>query len=105
MAPVQLGGPPIVVPGAPGQVAEPLAIALATDNEVVAGARFRGTVGWVRRTTDGQVQACVTDGDLLEAFGMRWEGRGPWVYNMDGKHTVELKDGPPRAIAVQKIKG
>jgi UDP-glucuronate 4-epimerase len=41
MAPVELGGKTIVITGATGQVAEPVAVALATDNEVVAGARFR----------------------------------------------------------------
>ena len=41
MAPVDLHGKTIVVTGATGQVAEPVAIALAADNEVVAGARFR----------------------------------------------------------------
>ena len=41
MAPVVLSGKTIVVTGATGQVAEPVAIALAADNEVIAGARFR----------------------------------------------------------------
>lgn len=41
MAPVEFGNKTIVVTGATGQVAEPVAIALAADNEVVAGARFR----------------------------------------------------------------
>ena len=41
MAPVELTGRTIVVTGATGQVAEPLAIALAEENEVIAGARFR----------------------------------------------------------------
>jgi UDP-glucuronate 4-epimerase len=41
MAPVELGGKTIVITGATGQVAEPVSVALAADNEVVAGARFR----------------------------------------------------------------
>jgi nucleoside-diphosphate-sugar epimerase len=41
MAPVEFGGKTIVITGATGQVAEPVAIALAADYEVVAGARFR----------------------------------------------------------------
>ena len=41
MAPVELDGSTIVITGATGQVAEPVAIALAASNEVVAGARFR----------------------------------------------------------------
>ena len=41
MAPVELDGRTIVITGATGQVAEPVAIALAAANEVVAGARFR----------------------------------------------------------------
>jgi UDP-glucuronate 4-epimerase len=41
MAPVDLQGKTVVVTGATGQVAEPVAIALAATNEVVAGARFR----------------------------------------------------------------
>ncbi|MGA2837935.1 MAG: NAD(P)-dependent oxidoreductase [Acidimicrobiales bacterium] len=41
MAPVELTGKTIVITGATGQVAEPVAISLAVDNEVVAGARFR----------------------------------------------------------------
>ncbi len=40
MTPVELGGKTIVVTGATGQVAEPVAISLAADNDVVAGARF-----------------------------------------------------------------
>jgi UDP-glucuronate 4-epimerase len=41
MTPVDLRGKTIVVTGATGQVAEPVAMALAATNQVVAGARFR----------------------------------------------------------------
>jgi len=39
--PVTLRGKSIVVTGVTGQVAEPIAVALAADNEVVGGARFK----------------------------------------------------------------
>ena len=57
MAPVELRGKTVVVTGATGQVAEPVAIALAADNEVVAGARFRD--GAARERLEAAGVRCV----------------------------------------------
>jgi nucleoside-diphosphate-sugar epimerase len=53
MAVVELRGKTVVVTGATGQVAEPVAIALAADNEVVAGARFRDAAARQRLESAG----------------------------------------------------
>ena len=53
MAPVELVGKTVVITGATGQVAEPVAISLAADNEVVAGARFRDTAARERLEAAG----------------------------------------------------
>jgi hypothetical protein len=53
-----------------------------------------------QRETSGPMRACVPDGDVIEAFGKRIEGRGPWTYNLDGKETVEFK-GVPRTVQVR----
>jgi nucleoside-diphosphate-sugar epimerase len=53
MAPVVLSGKTIVVTGATGQVAEPVAIALAADNDVIAGARFRDAAARERLESAG----------------------------------------------------
>ena len=53
MAPVDLVDSTIVITGATGQVAEPVAIALAATNEVVAGARFRDAAARARLEAAG----------------------------------------------------
>jgi hypothetical protein len=68
-------------------------------NESQDGVSFSGRAGWIRREASGNVIACMPDGDVIEAFGKRIEGRGPWSYNMDGKQTVS-SHGVPRKIAV-----
>jgi len=68
--------------------------------EQTSEVRFSGRVGWIRREASGKITACMPDGDVIEAFGKRIEGRGPWSYNMDGKQTIEYK-GVPRKISVQ----
>ena len=57
MAPVELRGKTIVVTGATGQVAEPVALALAATNDVVAGARFRDVAA--RRRLESAGVRCV----------------------------------------------
>ncbi|MFW6058809.1 MAG: hypothetical protein ACODAQ_01425 [Phycisphaeraceae bacterium] len=65
---------------------------------VEQGVAFRGRVGWMRRWTDGAVQACVPDGEWIEAFGRRIEGRGPWTLDI-GDSTPRPLAGPPRRTA------
>ncbi|MFA6292473.1 MAG: hypothetical protein WC637_11860 [Victivallales bacterium] len=69
-------------------------------DESCDGVRFVGRVGWIRRDAKGNVQACVPDGDVIQAFGTKIEGRGPWTYNIDGKDGIKLLDGPPRSVRV-----
>jgi hypothetical protein len=61
------------------------------------GVAFNGRAGWIRRTADGQVQASVPDGEMIEAFGVRITGRGPWTY-ADG--AVTLHGGAPRRVTI-----
>jgi len=67
--------------------------------ETFEGGAFIGRAGWIRKTAAGAVAACVPDGDLLEAFGCRMEGRGPWHYNTAGDGQVTVK-GTPRPVRV-----
>ena len=69
-------------------------------DESCDGVRFVGRVGWIRRDAKGNIQACVPDGDVIQAFGTKIEGRGPWTYNIDGKNGIKLLDGPPRYVRV-----
>jgi hypothetical protein len=69
-------------------------------DESCDGVRFVGRVGWIRRDAKGNVQACVPDGDLIQAFGTKIEGRGPWTYNIDGNDGIKLFEGPPRSVRV-----
>jgi hypothetical protein len=66
-------------------------------DESIDGVRFVGRAGWIRRAADGAVAACVPDGELIEAFGVRFEGRGPWSAGKDG---VVIHSGAPRAVQV-----
>ena len=68
-------------------------------DEAAGGIRFVGRSGWIRRWNDGRVQACVPDGERLEAFGVCFEGRGPWSYNIDNSGHVELLGGAPRVVS------
>jgi len=65
--------------------------------ESIDGVRFVGRAGWIRRAADGTVTACVPDGELIEAFGVRFEGRGPWSA---GKEGVVIHRGAPRSVQV-----
>ncbi len=65
------------------------------------GVRFRGAFGWIRRRRDGQVLAAVPDGDAIEAWGVRIEGRGPWTYNLDGLGTLDVRGPTPRRVEVR----
>jgi hypothetical protein len=70
-------------------------------DESIDGVRFVGRAGWIRRAADGAVTACVPDGELIEAFGVRFEGRGPWSA---GKEGVIIHRGAPRAVQVRREK-
>ena len=61
------------------------------------GIHFIGRAGWIRRTKDGRIQACLADGELIQAFGLRFEGRGPWSCDGEGVGRVQLHGGAPRA--------
>jgi UDP-glucuronate 4-epimerase len=53
MAPAALSGQSIVITGVTGQVAEPVAVALARDNQVVGAARFKDDAARVRLEAAG----------------------------------------------------
>ena len=63
--------------------------------------RFRGRVGWIRQAARGEVMACVPDGDGIEGFGTKIDGRGPWTWNMDGRGGLSV-EGVPRLVKVSK---
>ena len=65
-----------------------------------SGVHFIGRSGWIRRDKNGKVQACLADGELIQAFGLRMEGRGPWSYNVKGTGDIALHDGAPRSIRI-----
>ena len=60
---------------------------------------FTGRAGWIRREASGTVRACVADGDFIQAFGTRLEGRGPWSYNLEGREEIAIQ-GTPRGVKV-----
>ena len=64
------------------------------------GIAFSGRYGWIRRKSDGEISATVTDGNFIQAFGKKIEGRGPFTFNVDERNKVVLKGGPPRHVAV-----
>lgn len=65
-------------------------------HEETAEVSFSGKVGWIRKTAGGDIQAVVPDGDFIEAFGLRLQGRGPWSYNLNGHEKIKLHGGAPR---------
>jgi hypothetical protein len=65
---------------------------------------FIGRAGWIRRAKNGSIQACLADGELIQAFGMRFEGRGPWSFNPEGVGQVQLHGGAPRVVQISKEK-
>lgn len=69
--------------------------------ETIGDVRFEGRAGWIRRETNGNILASVPDGDLIQAFGLCLDGKGPWVYNADGNRQVAIK-GAPRTVQVRK---
>jgi hypothetical protein len=46
--------------------------------------------------------AAVPDGEMIQAFGVRVTGRGPWHWNLDGKDTRVVR-GVPRSLRVEKM--
>ena len=82
-------------------------VRLLRDNVVV----FKGKIGSLRRFKDDAKE--VTNGmecgisianygdikarDVIEAFGQRFEGRGPWSYNMQGDALFSVP-GTPRPV-------
>ena len=67
-------------------------------DESCDGVCFVGRVGWIRRDADGKITACVPDGDLLQAFGIELEARGPWTYNMGDKKGFDFKGPTPQTV-------
>jgi UDP-glucuronate 4-epimerase len=91
MVPVDLQGKTIVVVGATGQVAEPVAMALATTNEVVAGARFRDKAARERLESagvrcvpiellSGDVAGLPADADYIVNFAVAKSNE--WEYDL-----------------------
>ena len=61
---------------------------------------FIGRAGWIRRLAEGTVMACLADGERIQAFGQRFEGRGPWAYNLNGTRGIEIHRGAPRQVRI-----
>lgn len=66
------------------------------------GVHFIGRAGWIRSLSDGSVSACLADGERIQAFGLCFEGRGPWSYNMDAAGMVNIHGGAPRRVVVSE---
>lgn len=64
--------------------------------------RFIGRVGWIRREACGRISAALPDGDCLQAFGVRLEGRGPWSYCSDAENPFQVA-GTPRLVTVLSV--
>ena len=60
---------------------------------------FWGRVGWIRRDASGVVSAVVPDGEMIEAFGVKIAGRGPWQYDHNSKSAAAI-GGVPRPVIV-----
>ncbi len=69
------------------------------DGGVCGPIRFSGRSGWIRRYASGTIAACMAHGNLIEAFGTRIEGRGPWHYNMAGDGAL-VTNGVPRRVNI-----
>ncbi|MEI8141015.1 MAG: hypothetical protein WCI03_14260 [bacterium] len=76
----------------------------ASDGGKDSAIHFIGRAGWIRRTKDGRIQVCLADGELIQAFGLRFEGRGPWSYDGEGVGRVQLNGGAPRVVQISKVK-
>lgn len=66
-------------------------------------AGFTGRAGWIRRYADGRIEACVPDGERIEAFGVRVEGRGPWTYGLEAAGKASSLGPTPRPVAVTEV--
>jgi UDP-glucuronate 4-epimerase len=97
MAPAPLHGATVVVTGATGQVAEPLAISLARDNTVVAAARFKDEAARSRLAAagvrcvavdlaSGEVDALPADADYVLHFAVVKTNR--WSVDLDANCTA-----------------
>jgi len=78
--------------------------AFASDENIdfhAGNVRFGGRVGWIRRSASGVISAIMPDGDLLEAFGVRLAGRGPWSYTSDRAVPLDIR-GTPRRVTVEE---
>ncbi len=62
---------------------------------------FRGRAGWIRREANGVIRACVPSGCELAAFGTRFDGRGPWHYNLADGNGLVVCASPPRQVTVE----
>jgi len=67
-------------------------------SEETEEAVFAGRAGWIRKWQDNRVQACLADGGVIQAFGRRFEGRGPWAYGVEGKDHLEVFGPTPRKV-------
>jgi len=67
-----------------------------TVDEAADGLRFVGRAGWIRRTAEGHISACIPDGELISAFGESFDGRGPWSTGDSGAITIHR--GAPRVV-------
>ena len=72
-------------------------------NEALDDVQFIGRAGWIRRTTEGTVSACMADGNMIQAFNKRFTGRGPWSYNMRGDQTIHLHGPTPHTVDITAV--
>jgi len=68
-----------------------------------SGFRFVGRAGWIRRSALGELTAVMADGEEIAGFGASFHGRGPWVYNADGKRSLEIRAGPQRRVEMAGV--
>jgi len=71
---------------------------IAEETEEVS---FFGRSGWIRRWKDGRVSACLIDGERLGAFGLSFEGRGPWTYGVNAPDRLDVLGPTPRTVRVR----
>lgn len=59
-----------------------------------------GRFDWIRKQKNGEICACVPNGETIQAFGVNFEGRGPWAYNMNSSGEFEVFGPTPRTINI-----
>jgi hypothetical protein len=63
---------------------------------------FVGQGGWIRKNSDGSIQAMMINGQSMAAFGKTFDGQGPWTFNLHKDGKARLLDGPPRPLSVDR---